>query len=258
MDIHSNTGGIRYAIPKIFGILLLELIIMIIVMQAAQMFGVNPTDGNGLMIASSLAYAIASAVMLFIAWRSTFTFREIGFRRPVNIGKGMIVTLTFTHMIYILILWFFTGVKDEVTTIYILLSLLLSALVGVGEELLFRGLIFRYLLKYGVNKAILISSILFGLVHFASTITGINSLSATLLQISNAFFFGCATAFLITLTKSLWLGIVWHFLIDVFSLIFNFSFLTTGGWMFMISMVVFNVSFALWMRRKIEYLDNKQ
>ena len=126
--------------------------------------------------------------------------------------------------------------------------------VGLAEELIFRGLIFRYLLKFGIFKAILFSSILFGVVHLAGAVTGVNNLAGTLLQIFNAFLFGWAAASLMAVTKSLYSVIIWHFIMNFLSMIFDFSFSTIGGWVFIIASVAFNTLFALWLLPQIKRL----
>ncbi|WP_323751206.1 CPBP family intramembrane glutamic endopeptidase [Marinobacter sp.] len=88
--------------------------------------------------------------------------------------------------------------------------LLLSLLAGVGEELLFRGAIQGGLLQYtGPWTAVIVASLLFGLVHYVSftyfvIATGLGLVLGTAYQLSG----------------SLIMVMVWHAVYDVLALYF--------------------------------------
>lgn len=80
-------------------------------------------------------------------------------------GRGLLILLplfllSFTTYLY--------GTRDK-NLLGILMAVLITLLIGVIEELEFRGVIFSYLEEHGVY-AILISSVLFGLVHLLNLI----------------------------------------------------------------------------------------
>lgn len=80
-------------------------------------------------------------------------------------------------------------------------------LTGLGEELLFRGYIFNNLLdKMSKKKAIIISSIIFLSVHFSS--------EGNVLSYVDIFLAGVIFAYLYMKSKSLYLPIGFHFMID--------------------------------------------
>lgn len=84
-------------------------------------------------------------------------------------------------------------------------KLILSAAAGIGEEVLFRGFLQIYLYDFiGVGPAILITSVIFGLLHFGSVSY---FLLATLMGIA----LGTAYHF----SGSLLLIMVWHTIYDV-------------------------------------------
>ena len=96
-------------------------------------------------------------------------------------------------------------------------AVLSMALIGYVEELLFRGFLFRALLKKdGVCPAVIISAVTFGIGHIVNLLAGQASLE-TLLQI----FFAIAWGFIFTLvflkSGSLWPCIIAHAAIDVLS-----------------------------------------
>ena len=91
------------------------------------------------------------------------------------------------------------------------------AFVGFAEELIFRGFLFKAMLKDGsVKTAIIVSSITFGLGHIVNLFIG-QDLVETLMQM----FFAVAVGFIFTMAfykgGSLWPCILAHSLIDVFS-----------------------------------------
>lgn len=84
-----------------------------------------------------------------------------------------------------------------------------AALAGVGEELLFRGFLQTWLGNYfAITWAILIASIIFGLLHYLSHAYFI---SATLMSIA----FGVAYC----MTDSLLMVVVWHGVYDFIALL---------------------------------------
>lgn len=89
-----------------------------------------------------------------------------------------------------------------------ILSALLTASAGFGEEFLFRGYLMRTLAHYGPRASALISSVIFALVH---AITGrVHPLDQFALFLHGYFF-----AVLAQRTKSLWPGVTLHFVFNL-------------------------------------------
>jgi membrane protease YdiL (CAAX protease family) len=91
------------------------------------------------------------------------------------------------------------------------------ALVGFAEEMIFRGFLFKAMLRDGnVKTAVIVSSVTFGLGHIGNLLTG-HALVETLLQIA----FAVAYGFLVTMAfykgGSLLPCILSHSLTDVFA-----------------------------------------
>jgi membrane protease YdiL (CAAX protease family) len=250
----------KYAVLKAVGIVISVFsIYMITLMLAVTALGIDLTVvSNKFMIVNALAYMVGAVLMMVIAWRSVFTFHDFGFRRPVNTRGGLYFwVIAAAHVVYLLVLWLDVGVRSEATPAFLLINFVFTATVGFMEEFLFRGLVFRYLLKFGVYKTILYSAVTFGLLHLVGGVTGVNNLIGTLLQILSAFLFGWAAASLVAVTKSLWSVIIWHFIMNFLSMAFEFSFSSIGGWAFMIANVIFNTAFALWLLPQIKRLYPK-
>ena len=91
------------------------------------------------------------------------------------------------------------------------------ALVGFAEELIFRGFLFKAMLKNGnVRTAVIVSSVTFGLGHILNLFTG-HDLIPTLIQVVFAVAFGFAVTMAFYKSGSLLPCILAHSLTDVFS-----------------------------------------
>ncbi|MGE7911127.1 CPBP family intramembrane glutamic endopeptidase [Lysinibacillus xylanilyticus] len=147
-------------------------------------------------------------VTLWIMKKSKFSFHDFGFRR-FKAGAWMAV-IVFSELIA-----FFNGITDEdgFSAQYVFILLLFVIAVGLCEEFIFRGLIFKYLSAKGLKVAILGSSFLFGIGHLANILSGADLLM-TLLQITYAFLFGLVCAEIVAKTKSIIFPIVWHAMHD--------------------------------------------
>ena len=91
------------------------------------------------------------------------------------------------------------------------------ALVGFVEALLFRGFLFKAMLKDGsVKAAVIVSSVTFGLGHIVNLFTG-QDLAETLIQMVFAVSVGFVFTFVFYKSGSLLPGILAHSMIDVTS-----------------------------------------
>jgi len=154
------------------------------------------------------AFTCGILVTLWIMKKSKFSLRDFGFRRfKAEVWMTVIVISE--------LITFFNGLtyKDSFSVQYVLTLLLFVIAVGICEELIFRGLIFKYLSAKGLKIAILGSSILFGVGHLANLASGADFLM-TLLQITYAFLFGLVCAEIVAKTKSIIFPIIWHAMHD--------------------------------------------
>ncbi|MEX3745230.1 lysostaphin resistance A-like protein [Lysinibacillus xylanilyticus] len=150
------------------------------------------------------AFTCGILVTLWIMKKSKFSLQDFGFRRFK--AEAWMVVIVISELIA-----FFNGLthKDSFSVQYVFTLLLFVIAVGICEELIFRGLIFKYLSAKGLKIAILGSSILFGIGHLANLASGAD-LVMTLLQITYAFLFGLVCAEIVTKTKSIIFPIIWH------------------------------------------------
>ena len=103
-------------------------------------------------------------------------------------------------------------------------AFILVACIGIMEELIFRGYVFRAIeLRFGENKAVIFSSILFGLIHLLNLVfyKGVMPVSSVLLQVFYAAMIGLMFAVLRTKVKSIYPGMLIHALLDLLCVIFT-------------------------------------
>lgn len=101
------------------------------------------------------------------------------------------------------------------------LFLIESLSVGFFEEIIFRVLILVLLLEqlkdkaHGILKAIIISSLLFGVIHIINFFDGA-AFGATMMQIGYSFLVGLLLAVLYIKTKNIWVIMILHALYNFF------------------------------------------
>ena len=130
----------------------------------------------------------------------------------------------------------------------LLAAVLSMILVGYVEELLFRGFLFRALLKKdGPVPAIVISAVTFGIGHIVNLLAGQANLD-TVIQV----FFAIAWGFIFTLAfckgGSLWPCIIIHSLVDVAS-VFAVDNITVGL-IYMIATIAVAAVYVPWLWRQ--------
>ena len=96
-------------------------------------------------------------------------------------------------------------------------------LIGLGEELLFRGILFGFLNELFEKRkspflTVLLSSVLFALFHLVNLLDGAGILPV-LQQIGYSFLIGAMLAVLLVQTENLWLCVILHALFDFGGLI---------------------------------------
>lgn len=134
--------------------------------------------------------------------------------------KGMILVLPVGILSLIPILNGITESKSS--TIFI--SLLITSLIGINEEFIFRGIILSALRKNGRLSSIITSSIIFGLFHLLNLVYGADIID-TVVQVVFATGFGLVMAVTKYETGEMLSPIIIHALWDFISKISNADFL---------------------------------
>lgn len=154
--------------------------------------------------------AISALAGLFLLRRSKISAVEAGFRSPAS---GSVRSIWFCVPLLLMEVIPFVAYGPGFTrpgVEYAALALF-TIVVGFNEELYFRGLAFSFLLGKGRKQAVIGSAVIFGVLHAANTLSGTNP-AEVLLQIVFAFLVGLVLALIVSITRSLWIGMVWHFI----------------------------------------------
>ena len=96
-------------------------------------------------------------------------------------------------------------------------------MIGVGflEEIIFRGFLFKMMKNDNLNRAIIVTSLTFGIGHIINLLNGADIIP-TLMQIMYATSIGYLFVMIFYKSKSLWPCIITHILVNSLS-IFNSS-----------------------------------
>jgi len=172
------------------GFMLSQALILVLI-QVLQKIGVPLSQINGSLfqtIVGGIIYALTLFIVIGVPWlvkKARTTKQEVGMQRLpglmdfVWVPAGAIVYLVLTAIVTSLAMSFLTFVNyDQVQDTgfanmssqveYVLAFIMLVVIAPLAEELLFRGYLFGKLRKYApLWVAILITSVLFGTVHFA-------------------------------------------------------------------------------------------
>lgn len=197
--------------------IIISTIILMILMGSYKLlinkFAPNFDQHNAVMIRKLLqAITIIIYITLLKMWK------DIGSLTLIS-KKEIIILLPVIVLSFIPI---FSGINPKLFD-KIFIILIISILIGIIEELVFRGIIFSALKSKGKIPAILFSSIIFSLFHLLNLATGADILE-TLVQILFAFGFGLVMAVAKYKSNSLLALIAVHALWDFIISISNTDF----------------------------------
>lgn len=152
----------------------------------------------------------ACAVVAYVVSVRIFESRwpiELRIRRlPELLGGLVLGTLACLSVVAVLLANQWVSLSVRGTIAELVAGVLVSGVaVGVGEELLFRGVLYRHIEHLaGTTIALASTSVLFGLVHLANP--GVTAWGVTCVAIEGGLFFGLV----FTMTRSLWLVMGLH------------------------------------------------
>lgn len=143
--------------------------------------------------------------------------------------------------------WGFQLNLTIVETVFYVVSMLC---VGFLEEVIFRGFLFKAICKTNVKRAIIISSVTFGIGHIVNLLNG-RDIPETLIQICYAVAIGFLFTIIFYKGKSLWPCIITHSVINSLSAFANEKTITIykhlAGCIFI---CVVSIGYALYILKK--------
>ncbi|WP_099467110.1 CPBP family intramembrane glutamic endopeptidase [Konateibacter massiliensis] len=151
---------------------------------------------------------ISILVGIFIMKKSSQGLSDYGLRKAEkssSVALWWYIPLIVMEIIPIIIY----GFDRKMAVAQYVIILFFTIAVGINEELYFRGLMLRFLREKGRKKAIVVSAVIFGVLHLINALNGKNILYLVL-QMLFAFLVGFVLAEIVSISKSLWIVIIWH------------------------------------------------
>ena len=136
------------------------------------------------------------------------------------------------------------GININNSSSEIIFHILTMINVGFIEEIIFRGFLFKMMAKDNIKKAIIISSITFGIGHIVNLLNGAD-LIPTLLQICYAVSIGYLFVTIFYKSKSLIPCIITHSLINALSIFDNSSILYLGS----AFLIIISLSYVIYINK---------
>ena len=158
-----------------------------------------------------LGLAVVTGVLMLFVVKNKLT-EKYGFVRVKDSRKF----LYFIPIAVLCTLNLWCGITLHYDFAHQIISVIAMGIVGLAEELIFRGLLFRAIEKENTRRAIIISAVTFGIGHIINLLTGQASVE-TILQVMYAIAFGFAFMMMFYRSGSLIPSIVAHSMIDITS-----------------------------------------
>ncbi len=151
------------------------------------------------LIRGGVLWCLAIFTLLFLRIKGK-TSSDLGFCKPLA-GSSQYL-LFYVPLLVVALSHFLCGFRQDIGIGYFAANLFLTLGIGMAEEIYFRSIICRMWLTRGKFKAVIISSVLFGLCHLLNIARGAGSIS-TLLQVCFAFVYGVILAEIFIMSRTL-------------------------------------------------------
>lgn len=153
----------------------------------------------------------------------------------------------FIPLVLIISVNLWNGVNLNNSTTEIIFHIFSMIGVGFLEEIIFRGFLFKMMEKDNVNRAIVVTSITFGIGHIVNLLNGAD-LIPTLIQICYAIAAGYLFAIIFQKSKSLWPCIITHIVVNALS-IFNID-NTISMYVVPIFLIIISILYAGYIKKQ--------
>lgn len=165
------------------------LLIVIYVFAASAAQRISETIGIEFLAETVCMIAMTAVLLLFI--RKNGLSNYLGLKKPeVSSGRMLFyIPLALTASVAA-----FFGMGTEYSPLVSVLRFIMMCCVGFLEEVIFRGFLFRGIAKENLTRAVIISSLTFGIGHFVNILNG-----SDLFENSVQVVYAAAVAFLLVL-----------------------------------------------------------
>ena len=173
---------------------------------------------------SIIIYIVISVLFFVIVYLKGVDSLEY-FRRP-RLGAASITAMVIAA---VFVLPEFVGGQNEMKPWgYVIPGIIFLLGIGISEEIFSRGLVFGMLRKYGERKAIVFSSVTFGLMHLNVYVGDNWDLWTAYDHVVSSACWGFLACSIMIATRSIWFVAVFHALVD-WSIVFGVEDVATGG-----------------------------
>ena len=191
--------------------------------------------------------AISAVIFLFV--RINGLMEKYGLAGWAKNGKAM---LWFIPLWILSCMNLFGGFSPDYQIPGLIYAVVSMVLVGFAEELIFRGFLFKAMLKDGnVKAAVIVSSVTFGMGHIMNLFTG-QDLIATLAQVVFAVAMGFVFTLVFYKSGSLLPGILAHSFIDVASVFASDVGSQLVNLIVHIAVIVVSAAYCLYLWKRVE------
>lgn len=191
---------------------------------------------------------IVLCLLMFLCVRITGTMEYYGLTGWAKNSKAM---LWFIPLWIIASVNLWIGISPDYPMPGLLFAAVMMAFVGFAEELIFRGFLFKAILKDGsVKTAVIVSSVTFGLGHILNLFIG-QDFAETLMQVVFAIAVGFVFTMVFYKGGSLWPCILAHSLIDVTS-VFSSGESPVLEWVGHIVIILLAIAYCLYLAKRVE------
>lgn len=219
-------------------VVIIELLLLLAVFAAGAVATVKQLDYTSPVLMSFTPMALVLIIYLTLRRK----WREIGFRSirtiPASHAKYYIPLLL---VLGTLALKGFTELAFSKVAFFIFFTLL----VAFVEETIYRGLIFKTLLRKSAVAAVVTSSVLFSITHIMNALSG-QSMADTILQLIYALLLGAALALLMLKNGNIVPLILFHFIHNLIQFLGNDR-QDTGTLAYDIFILVVLVAYCVWL-----------
>ncbi|MBY9080039.1 CPBP family intramembrane metalloprotease [Paenibacillus sp. HN-1] len=207
MSIPANKKSFTKSFTErrpVLAVVLIEVLLFIAVFMAGAYATIKELSFSAPILISYIP--ITAVLVLYFTLKRKWGF--YGFRSLSSIPKG-----DWRYYLPLLVLLAIIALKGfrQIEASEVLFYLGFTLLVGFVEESIYRGLIVNILRPKSVRTAVITSSVLFGVTHVLSVLSGQDAFQ-TVLQIVYALLLGGALALLMIRNRNILPLILFHFL----------------------------------------------
>ncbi len=188
-----------------------------IILIVIYVFGASVCDSVsekiGLTKVLTLPFFICFSAVIFMFLRKEKLLGEYGLCKSQLPVKKL---LYYIPLVLLCLLNVISGFKIDSTVPVVILECISMLFVGLLEEIIFRGFLFRAMAKDNMKSAVIVSSLTFGIGHIVNLLNGAEVIP-TICQIVGAVGFGFMCVMIFIKSKSLLPCIITHSVFNMLS-----------------------------------------